>query len=154
MLLKRPHLDALMDFVQQQPNLDIAIMTGATPEYVDFVLGKTAPELLPLCKFVWTRTDKNKFFKRMNGIDYKSLQYIPELESYRLDRIVMLEHNMVYPRESHLDISPFMMNLHHPEWQDQDDNLLSAIPRLAAFISGASIDIDVVLPEDDELPSR
>jgi hypothetical protein len=143
MLLKRPHLQAFIDFIKQQPNLDVAIMTGATKKYVDLVLGKAAPELLSLCKFVWMREDDDKFFKRTNGIDYKTLQYIPELEGYQLGKILMLEHNKVFPAESHLDIEPFMMSLQHPEWQDQDDALLTAIRRLS-----------VLLPVDDIIALR
>lgn len=143
MLLKRPHLDAFIDFIKQQPNLDIAIMTGATKEYVNLVLGKAAPELLSLCKFVWMRDDDDKFFKRISGIDYKTLQYIPELEGYQLGKILMLEQNKVFPAESHLDIAPFIMSLQHPEWQDQDDELLTAIRRLS-----------VLLPVDDIIALR
>jgi hypothetical protein len=141
--LKRPHLQDLVDYIQRQPDLDVAIITSATREFVDLVMGKAAPQLLALCKFVWTREDSEKFLRRAGGEYYKTLQHIPELMGYQLGRILMMEHNRVHPPELHLRIPAYVFYPECPELQAQDNGIPEIIRRL-----------DILLQVDDILALR
>ncbi|HQQ64339.1 MAG TPA: NIF family HAD-type phosphatase [Pseudomonadales bacterium] len=135
MLMKRPHLQTLVDFIKQQPNLDVAIVTSATREYVDMVMSKASPELLSLCTFVWTREDREKFLMNATANEfYKTLQNIPELMGYQLGRVLMMEHNDVVPEELHLAISPYMMYTAHPDMQDTDDAIPKMLRRIGILL--------------------
>ncbi len=143
MVLKRPHLQDLVEYIQQQPNLDVAIMTGAARAYVDLVMGKAAPDLLALCKFIWTRENGERFHERAGGQYRKSLQNIPAMMGYRLGRILMMEHGLVDPRELQLKISPYVYHAEAPQLQAQDDGIPDIIRRL-----------DILLQVDDILALR
>ncbi len=106
-LLPRPHLQELIAYIQQHPNLDVAIISGATREYIDKFVGMVAPELLEMCQFIWSREDEPSYYKRGAGKTYKTLERIPELKGYRAGRILMVEHGDVFPYESHLRVRPF-----------------------------------------------
>ena len=105
--MPRPHLQELIAYIQQHPNLDVAIISGATREYIDTYLGMVAPALLAMCQFIWSREDKESFYKRGGGTTYKTLEHIPELKGYRAGRILMVEHGDVLPTASHLHVPPF-----------------------------------------------
>ena len=133
--LKRPHLQELVDYIRQQPNLDVAIVTGSTREYVDRVLGKVSPELLALCTFVWTREDGKKFLSRAGYGYRKSLHHIPELMGYRLGRILMMEHGLVDPPELKLNISPYIFFSEFPEACEKDKGIPEIIRRLKILLT-------------------
>lgn len=106
-LLPRPHLQELIAYIQQDPKLDVAIISGATREYIDKFMGIVAPTLLNMCQFIWSRDDEPCYYKRGAGTTFKSLEQIPELVGYRAGRILMVEHCDVLPHASHLRIRPF-----------------------------------------------
>lgn len=106
-LLPRPHLKELITYIKQHPNLDVAIISGATREYIDQYVGMVAPELLAMCQFIWSREDKLNYYKRGAGTTFKTLEYIPELKGYKAGRILMVEHDDVLPTASHLRVRPF-----------------------------------------------
>lgn len=92
LLLKRPYLDALIAFIKDQPNLDVAIITEAGKDYVDAVLSAAAPELLSLCKFIWTQEDSAKFIVGGWGFGRaaKGVPHVTELMEYQSGRIFLL----------------------------------------------------------------
>ena len=94
------------------------------------MIGKAAPELLTLCKFVWAREDGEKFLRYAAGEYNKTLLHIPELMGYRLGRILMMEHNRVYPQELHLRIPGYFFYPECPELQNQDNAIPEIIRRL------------------------
>lgn len=134
-VLKRPHLQELVDFIRQQPNLDVAIITSATQEFVEQVLGKISPELLTLCAFVWTRKESENFLRRAGDQYCKSLRHIPELMGYRLGRILMMEHGLVDPPELKLKTPPYFFYSEHPEFCEQDAVIPDIIRRLKILLT-------------------
>ena len=106
-LVPRPYLQQLIPYIKQHPNLDVAIISGATREYIDKYVGMVAPELLAMCQFIWSREDKLSYYKRGAGTTFKTLEHIAELKGYKAGRILMVEHGDVFPTASHLRVRPF-----------------------------------------------
>lgn len=130
-LLPRPHLQELIAYIQQHPNLDVAIISGATREYIDKFVGMVAPDLLEMCQFIWSREDKSSYYKRGAGTTFKTLEHIPELKGYRAGKILMVEHGDVFPNVSHLRVRPFYgENYTVTELQNEHD-LQDVIRRLS-----------------------
>jgi hypothetical protein len=150
-LLPRPHLQELIAYIQQQPNLDVAIISGATREYIDKFLGMVAPELLKMCQFIWSREDKPSYYKRGASTTIKSLENIPELKGYRAGRILMVEHGYVLPYASHLRVSPFYGETFTAASLENEKGLQDVIRRLSIL---TQVDDIIALRKTEEAAFR
>ncbi|HQQ64340.1 MAG TPA: hypothetical protein PLF22_12320 [Pseudomonadales bacterium] len=141
LIIKRPYLDEFLNFVESQPNLDVAIISWAERSYIVNCLEKAAPVLLERCKFIWTGEDQSKYWKRLcNGDLCKGLHNIPELHGYKRGKILMLQYvlglfkNGIFPEESQVMIRGFRMHTLNPESMMEDGKLLDAIETIRHLI--------------------
>jgi hypothetical protein len=148
-LLPRPHLQELIAYIQQHPNLDVAIISSATREYIDTYLGMAAPALLEMCQFIWSREDKNSYYKRGAGTTFKTLEHIPELKGYRAGRILMVEHGDVFPTVSHLRVRPFYGE-HYTATELQNEHELKDVIRRLSILTQVDDIIELRKEEDAE----
>ncbi|HQQ73717.1 MAG TPA: hypothetical protein PK031_01050 [Pseudomonadales bacterium] len=150
-LLPRPYLQELIEYIQQHPNLDVAIISGATREYIDKFLGMVAPALLEMCQFIWSREDKPCYYKRGAGTTFKTLENIPELKGYRAGRILMVEHNDVFPPASRLRVSPFYGESFTAAMLENERGLQDVIRRLSIL---TQVDDIIALRKTEEAAFR
>ncbi|HSC76486.1 MAG TPA: hypothetical protein VLB90_09660 [Pseudomonadales bacterium] len=130
-LLPRPHLQELIEYIQQHPNLDVAIISGSSREYIDKFVPMVAPELLKMCQFIWSHEDLAFYHKRAGGENFKTLEHIPELVGYKSGKILMVEHAEVFPRASCLSVKPFYGDCFTAAELENEHDLQDIIRRLA-----------------------
>lgn len=146
-LLPRPHLQELITYIKQHPNLDVAIISGAAREYIDQFVGVVAPELLEMCQFIWSREDKSSYYKRGAGTIFKTLEHIPELKGYKAGRILMVEHGDVFPTASHLCVQPYYGE-HYTVTELQNEHGLQDVIRRLSILT--QVDDIIALRKNEE----
>lgn len=104
----RPFLQEFIQFLVDEPTIDIGVYSTAAPIYLSESLMRVAPDLLSNAKFVWGKAQCIKKEKRR----MKDLSLVAQQFNYDLKDIIMLDDlPVVMPEQNRLAITPFRVDI-------------------------------------------